>query len=194
MNGFVGDSNHYNFMGKCNEGHEHCKFMGQIIAEAVRDMWDNTLDREDAPISSEIEIVYNKTRCDNIEYYEDCVKLYATKDTTKTTPTGISYPEAGRIISAVEIAPLFQKIPATVITIGDVAIVGLGGEAFTNYAEDVRQMCPDKFILTSCCTNGHEGYLPTTTAFKQGGYEVVTSPFSSTIEEDCMKTIKKLMK
>ena len=112
---------------------------------------------------------------------------------SKTTPTGISYTEAGRVITAVESAPLFQKIPATVIKIGDVAIVGLGGEAFTNYAQEVREMCPDKFILTSCCTNGHEGYLPTTVAFSQGGYEVVTSPFTSTIEEDCMKTISKLM-
>lgn len=189
MNGFEGDSNHLDFINGTRGGHEHCVHMGRIIADAVKDMWDNTLDCEVASVSSDIDIVYNRTRCDKVEYYEECRKLYNSKDMTKTTPSGIGYTEAGRIVTAVESAPLFQKIPVTVIKVGNLVIVGLAGEAFTNYARIIREMYPDKFVLTSCSMNGHEGYLPTAVAFDQGGYEVVTSPFTPTIESDCMKCI-----
>ena len=193
MNGFEGDSNHLDFLNVKRSGHSHCVRMGRIIADSVRDMWNSTLDREDASVSSHTDIVYNKTRSDKVEYIEECRELYAAKDVSGVSPSGISYYEAGRIINAVESAPLFQKIPATVIKLGTVAIVGLAGEAFTNYARLVREAYPEKFILTSCSMNGHEGYLPTSVAFEQGGYEVVTSPFTPTIEEECMKCIAKLM-
>ena len=193
MNGFEGDSNHLDFVGGVRRGHEHCIHMGRIIADTVRELWENTSAREVMSVSSDVDIVYNRTRCDKVEYYEECRKLYDSKDMSKTTPSGIGYTEAGRIVTAVESAPLFQKIPVTVINAGDLVIVGLAGEAFTNYARAVREMYPDKFVLTSCSTNGHEGYLPTTVAFEQGGYEVVTSLFTPTIEADCMKCIADMM-
>lgn len=193
MNGFEGDSNHLDFINGTRGGHEHCIRMGRIIADAVKDMWENTIDSEAASVSSDIDIVYNRTRSDKVEYYKECRKLYDSKDMTKTTPSGISYTEAGRIVTAVESAPLFQKIPVTVIKLGNLAIVGLAGEAFTNYARIIRERYHDKFILTSCSMNGHEGYLPTAVAFTQGGYEVVTSPFTSTIEDECMECIANLM-
>ncbi len=196
MNGFQGDSNHVNFMGEQRRGHEHSIRMGRIIADAVIAMWNDTKEKQLDYIKSGVSIVYNKTRTDGIEHLEECKKLLAehTGDTKTKTESGISYVEADRIVNMVNTAPLFQKIPATVIDMGDIAIIGLAGEAFTNYAADVRAIYPDKFILTSCSMNGYEGYLPTTKAFELGGYEVVTSPFSSTIEEDCMKEINKLFK
>lgn len=193
MNGFEGDSNHCDFIGGIRRGHEHCKFMGKTIAEAVLNMWDNTKDHKTEKLSSKVELVYNKSNIDKIEYYDECLALRKEGDIAKKTPSGITYTEAGRIVSAVQSAPVFQKIPATVISFGDVTIVGLAGEAFVNYATDLRKKYPEKFILTSCSMNGHEGYLPTTTAFSQGGYEVEASPFSSTIEDDCMKVIDKLL-
>jgi hypothetical protein len=167
--------------------------MGKTIAEAVLNMWDSTKDHKTEKLSSKVELVYNKSNIDKIEYYDECLALRKEGDISKRTPSGITYTEAGRIVSAVQSAPVYQKIPATVISFGDVTIVGLAGEAFVNYATDLRKKYPEKFILTSCSMNGHEGYLPTTTAFSQGGYEVEASPFSSTIEEDCMKVIDKLL-
>ena len=196
MNGFEGDSNHVNFMGEIRRGHAHCVNMGRIIADAVRDMWNETEKKEVSSLSSKVSVVYNRTRTDGIEYFDECQKLLAEHpgETGRKTESGIAYTEAGRIVTAVKSAPIFQKIPVTVIELGDVAIVGLAGEAFVNYGADVREMYPDKFILTSCSMNGHEGYLPTAKAYELGGYEVVTSPFTPTIEEDCIKEIVKLFK
>ena len=196
MNGFEGDSNHINYMGEQKRGHEHCIHMGRVIANAVRDMWNETEKKDVDTVLSKVSVVYNKTRSDGVEYFDECQKLLSEHpgESELKTKSGISYTEAVRIVTAVKSAPLFQKIPVTVIELGDVAIVGLAGEAFVNYGKNVRELYPNKFILTSCSMNGHEGYLPTTKAFEQGGYEVTASPFSSTIEKDCLKEIDKLFK
>ena len=69
---------------------------------------------------------------------------------------------------------------------GDVAIGGFGGEPFTEYGYIAREAFPDKFILTTTCTNGGEGYLPSQQAFSQGGYEVISSHFTDTLEKTVM--------
>ena len=64
---------------------------------------------------------------------------------------------------------------------------------FTQYGWNVRAACPDRFILTSCNTNGSEGYLVTTAAFSEGGYEASSTPFTPGLEEACCEaTVKQL--
>ena len=41
-------------------------------------------------------------------------------------------------------------------------------------------------MLTATCANGGEGYLPSQQAFSQGGYEVVSSHFTDTLEKTVM--------
>ncbi len=194
--GFEGDSNHINFMGEIKLGLEHSRHMGEVIGKAVKEMWNDTKEKEVTSLSSKIEIVYNKTNSNNIEYYDECVKLYREKkgQTDAKTESGIEYSEAGRIITTVESAPLFQKIPVTVISLGEVVIAGIGGEAFVNYGKNLRQRLPEKFIFTSCSMNGHEGYLPTASAFEHSTYEIVTSPFSPSIEKQSLDMLEKMIK
>jgi hypothetical protein len=40
--------------------------------------------------------------------------------------------------------------------------------------------------MTSTCANGGEGYLPSRQAFAQGGYEVISSHFTDTLEKTVM--------
>ncbi len=60
----------------------------------------------------------------------------------------------------------------------DLALVGLNCEAFTEIGLAIKKASPFKytFIITHC--NGGEGYLPTASAFPQGGYEVGISGFA----------------
>ncbi|MBQ5746770.1 MAG: hypothetical protein IIV81_02410, partial [Clostridia bacterium] len=177
-------------------GYEHSLHMGRVIADTVRDMWNETEKKDIKKVSSKVSIVYNQTRTKGVEHFEECkehIKKYYG-DTTTRTESGLSYTEADRIVNMVNTAPLFQKIPVTLVELDDIAFYGLAGEPFTNYAAHVRAKYPEKFIFTGCGTNGYEGYLPTTVAYEQGGYEVVTSPFTPTIEDDCLKEIEKLFK
>ena len=196
VNGFQGDSNHINFMGEKKVGLERAIEMGRIIADTVKSIWDKGETVKEGKLSSSVEIAYTPTSRDKIEFYDECKKLYREKpgQTSEKTESGIAYTEAGRIITTVESAPLIQKIPIAVISVGSVVIVGIGCEPFTNYATTIRNNYPEKFVITSCLMNGFEGYLPTKIAFKQGGYEAITSPYTDSVEEDCMKVINELIK
>ena len=105
--------------------------------------------------------------------------------TCKTNPSGAERGRAGRIVRMQD-APLFQKLPVTVMRIGDVFTVGFGGEPFTDYARQVRRAHPDMEIFTACCCNGYEGYLPSTEDFGRVTYESSASPFPSDLEDHCV--------
>ena len=63
------------------------------------------------------------------------------------------------------------------IRIGDVALVGFPGEPFAELGAQVKARSPFPHTLFSGYTNDYLGYLPTTEAYPDGGYEVDTSPF-----------------
>src|SRR3954468_833816 len=64
------------------------------------------------------------------------------------------------------------SINITVARLGDVAFVGWGGEVFNEIGQLVKAKSPFRhtFILTHC--NGAAGYLPLSSCYADGGYEV----------------------
>ncbi len=197
VNGFQGDTNHINFMGEKKRGYKRSVEIGRILADAVIDMWNNTENEEVFALSAGYDLVFNRTNTDKEKFYDECkalVEEVKSGKKAKETPSGISYVEALRVVNLKTLDPMYQKIPISVLQMGRFLIVGIGCEPFTNYARAVREAFPDKKVYTACCTNGHEGYLPTKVAYAYGGYEVITSPFSSTVEEECINSIKSLVK
>jgi hypothetical protein len=77
--------------------------------------------------------------------------------------------------------------------IGNLTLVGFGGEPFTRYGELVRAQAPDRFVVCSVCSNGYAGYFPTAEAFAQGGYEVFTSPFTAAVEQEIVDTLRDMI-
>lgn len=65
-----------------------------------------------------------------------------------------------------------------VARLGNIAFVGWGGEVFNEIGQAVKVGSPFRytFILTHC--NGAAGYLPTTSSYAEGGYEVQSSHFA----------------
>jgi hypothetical protein len=56
----------------------------------------------------------------------------------------------------------------------------------------MRDLCPDKFVVSAVCANGYEGYLPTAEAFGQGGYEACSSFFMPSLEEEIVAAAKEM--
>lgn len=192
MNGFQGDTNHYNFfVGKegRGKGYKHSQKMGRVIADTVNLMWNETEAQNDYKIYAEMRTVFNKCSTRGEEHYAECKAFndrYRAGDySIKETASGISLAEACRIAVIPE-QPVYHKIPITVLGLGKIAFFGLGGEPFTEYGYIVREKMPEKFIITATCANGGEGYLPSKLAFDQGGYEVISSHFTPSLEEDVM--------
>ena len=208
INGFEGDTNHINFMvpkeqrikGRpgvnSSKGYAHSAYMGRTIADAVNTIWDKVEMQKEDKLFSEMRLVYIKTSTRGMEHFAECsafnARYRAGDYSVKKTESGIELAEACRI-AVIPDQPTYQRIPITVLGLGTIALLGLGGEPFTAYAFAARKAAPDKFIVTACCANGGEAYLPTKEAFDQGGYEVVSSHFSPELEGLIMKDAAEML-
>ena len=207
--GTQGDSNHVDYFKPKAErikgtGYQHSEYMGRMVADAVISIWDKTVEQKNDKIFAEYHIVYNKTNTEGLEYYDDAVaysKEYNQKasegnwTSVRVSPNphikGIAH--ARRLI-ALRTAAIFRPVPLNVLAIGDVVMVGFGGEAFTSYSYILKNIVPDKFMLTSINANGCEGYFPTAEAFNQGGYEVISSLFTPELESEIVDAVSKMLK
>lgn len=196
LNGAQGDVNHIDFFKEkqWDDRYEHSKFMGRTVADTVRKLWDKTVPHEKTALFCGIETIYTPTNTEGVEKYDECKKFYeaAVDRSLGYTPHITELAYAIRIVN-LRNEPIYRPIPITVFGIGDVAIVGFGGEPFTVYATNARNAAPDKFVIAACCTNGYEGYLPSAEAFSEGGYEASSSFFFPTVEQECADAAKRLL-
>ena len=82
----------------------------------------------------------------------------------------------------------------TVGRVGDVAVVGLGGEVFNDIGKAIKAASPfpHTLIITHC--NGAAGYLPTREACPLGGYGVDNSPFAPEAAKLLVKEAVQLLR
>ena len=199
--GCQGDSNHNDYFKPREERlhggrYDHSRYMGRTVADAAIAVWNEMTPVADDSIFAECRTIFNLTNTEGIEKYDECAQWVADYKAGKIPPD--SYTMAERAfcyrVSALREQPLFRPIPLTVIGVGGVVFVGFGGEAFTSYGQKMRDLCPDKFVISAVCANGYEGYLPTAEAFAQGGYEACSSFFMPTLEEEIVTAAREMLK
>lgn len=199
LNGVQGDSNHCDFIHGVRGGYEHSAHMGRVIADAVANIWDRAAEKSSHEVRGEIDLVYNKTRTDGENEYEAACELLR-KNRENDYADGEKKPHitdlgrATRIVNLRKNAEIYRKVPVTVLKLGEIAFVGFGGEPFTHYARAIREACPEMIVISACCANGYEGYLPTKQAFAEGGYEASSSAFSPNLEDDCVAAAVKMIR
>ena len=198
VNGFEGDVNHINFQlpkEQRGSGYAHSEKMGRVIADTVNAMWDAGKAVEQTAVRAGQSAIYNKTRTDGAEDYEICKPIYEAFQQTGVIPEGAPITDLAYLRRVVELRtdPIWRRVPVSAIAVGELAFVGLGGEPFSHYAQAIREQATDKTVLSVCCANGFEGYLPTTEAFAEGGYEATASAFTSTLEEQCVSAAVALL-
>jgi hypothetical protein len=72
-----------------------------------------------------------------------------------------------------------RPIEMQLLQLGDVALLGLPGEWFAEYALELKRRWPGKVFVTSM-VNGHlYGYITTAEAAARGGYEALTTVFDA---------------
>ena len=71
-------------------------------------------------------------------------------------------------------------ILVTSLAIGDsLAFAGLPGEPFVDIGRAVKERSPFRTTIFTCLTNGSEGYIASTKAHADGGYEALSSRFAA---------------
>jgi neutral ceramidase len=76
------------------------------------------------------------------------------------------------------------RIPVRFVRVGDTVLWGAPVELFCEIAIRVRNESPFRNTFFFGYANGWLGYLPTAAAFREGGYEPRTSPFTPQVERD----------
>lgn len=186
LNGCQGDTNHFKPGRRVvpkedpDGRYAFTRRMGEIIAEAALAVWDGTRPLKEGRISAAFEIESILTNTEGIERIDECKRLQKRLVADDPEVRDLPLAEKGGIrrIANLEDKKIFQRVPVSMIALGELCLVGFGGEPFTEYDAILRRANPDLFLLTACNCNGSEGYLPTEAAFEEGGYEVLTTSFT----------------
>ncbi len=91
-----------------------------------------------------------------------------------------------------EAAPV--PLVITAARLGDVAFVGLGAEVFNEIGRAIKSGSPfpHTVIITHC--NGAAGYIPTRSAYADGGYEVQTSRVAPGAAEQVIEEALRMLR
>lgn len=86
------------------------------------------------------------------------------------------------------------ELTISVARVGDVALVGLGGEVFNEIGRAIKAASPfaHTVIITHC--NGGAGYLPTSASYPDGGYEVQSSRFAPGADAQVIKEAVQMLR
>jgi len=82
-----------------------------------------------------------------------------------------------------EDAPREFVLNLTGLQIGEVALVGIPGEPFTDIGVGIKKAEGWSLILPCALTNGAFGYFPMKSAYDEGGYEARSSNYKSGVAE-----------
>jgi hypothetical protein len=76
--------------------------------------------------------------------------------------------------------PAHLDILVSNVSIGDsIAFSGMPCEPFVDLGRDVKAQSPFRMTIVTSLTNGSEGYIPSTKAHHEGGYEGLSSRFAA---------------
>jgi hypothetical protein len=193
FNGAQGDTNHINVFGdKKTKGYHHSEFMGRTVTDTVLRIWDRTEPCEMGTVHSGVEMVYVPTNTKDMDRMEEYIQLKKDHQEGKVKLIGAELAQISRVCSLPN-EKLFQKVPVSVLVLGKLGFVGFGGEPFTHYAAAAREAAPKLHVITCCCVNGGEGYLPDGSAYTDGGYEVCNSRFDASVADLLQASAKKML-
>lgn len=199
VNGCQGDTNHHDPMIAPTKDlvkkYAYTQVIGRTIADAAVELWNQTKPCEEGSLTCAVDTKLLRTRCDDIEKMDECKAVVKHFNETGEWPEGFNMADKAicRRVARLDTLSLFIKVPVSVLGFGNVVIAGYAGEAFTQYADVLREAYPELFILTACNANGSQGYFPSDEAFKSGGYEAQSTNFLPEIADLLQGTAKKLI-
>jgi len=89
--------------------------------------------------------------------------------------------------------PEFFTLGLTGLQIGEVALIGIPGEPFTDIGVGIKDTEGWGMIMPCALVNGSSGYFPTKSAYDDGGYEARSSSFKSGVAESIIAGGKELL-
>lgn len=154
----------------------HAEHMGRVIAGAVLSVCSITEKVDSGKIKFAGSMVKLPSHQENnrleemMEIHEKYVSGRANELPFKEMELTTAVAEAERIIKLKDGPEAFEFF-LSAISIGDIVFAGIGGEPFTEIGIRICDNSPFKETFLCCLTNSAGGYIPTTKAYSEGGYE-----------------------
>lgn len=202
LNGACGNLNHVDVHKPewdQNGGYEHTAHMGRAIAGEALRIYTKARPVEDGKLKYAEETLpapANKARPEELPRAEQIVKWHdeGRVDLIPETGMGITtlVAEATRMLELKD-APDRFMLNMTALSIGELCLAGIPGEAFTEVGLHIKAHTPFKAQLVLGISNGYEGYFPTRDAYDEGGYEARSSSFKAGIAESIAEAETRLI-
>jgi neutral ceramidase len=173
--GACGDLNHVDVTWAASQkGHENAARMGTILSGEVLKAWRN-LEPVDGLLQVKtrmVELAIPKVSAEAVKTAEEIVK--SMDDSNRRSFMQLVHAHKVLDVAAREDKPF--EVEVQVITLGDaLAWVALPGEIFVELGLDLKSASPFKQTMVAELANGSIGYVPTSRAYRQGAYEVVSA-------------------
>ena len=133
---------------------------------------------EDMPLAHKYNDLHNAGRDDLIPY--EAMEL--------TTVVA----EAARMCR-LEHGPYSFDLTLIGLRIGEVALVGIPGEPFSETGKQIKAIGGWKAIIPCALVNGSQGYFPVKEAFDEGGYEARSTDYTSGVAETLVAGARELL-
>lgn len=92
-----------------------------------------------------------------------------------------------------ENGPEYFTLNLTGVQIGDVALIGIPGEPFTDIGVGIKDTDGWSLIMPCALVNGNQGYFPMMSAYDEGGYEARSSKYKPGVAEKIIEGGKQLL-
>ncbi len=156
--------------------------MGRAVAGAAMSIWDVCEDIPAGAVRGAVKPVAMPTNlptADEIKWVEmfdagrkSEIPLSGMEIATLTSP--------GSRVRKLKGGPDHFDILVSSVAIGDsLAFAGVPCEPFVDIGRDIKARSPFRTTIVTCLTNGSEGYIPSTKAHSEGGYEGLSSRFAA---------------
>lgn len=159
--------------------HEHVIQFGQTIARVAVGAVNNAVPINSCPLKATFSRVKVPAEVPSLAEIDQVARAYREKLRAQQLPAEeqrvcsifLDWCEAAKTAVESRSFPGQIGVSLQVISIGELSLVGVGGELFASTGRVIRTMIGDPCLVVGYA-NGNIGYLPTAQAFKQGGYEV----------------------
>jgi hypothetical protein len=179
-------------------GIKHAEHMGRILAGAVLSIASITEEIKTDKISFAFKRVDLPSHQENdrLEEAKRICEFYESGRTAelpfKEMELTTAVAEAKRIVD-LENGPASYAFFLSAIKMGELVFAGIGGEAFTEIGNRIYEASPFKTTVLCCLTNSAGGYIPTRTAYAEGGYEAKSSRLAPGGDDIIVEGMKEIL-
>ena len=181
-NGACGNINHWDVHDPSPQrGFEEAERIGTTLGANVLAYFDRA-----TPITEDVvRAGKERVRVPYAEVTETQVS-WAREALAKPYPEGVDFTmdvvEATKIMHVSEMAGDAGELELGGVSIGDIALLGVPAELFTETASRIQDASPFRETVVICLAGAHMGYIPTEKAFPEGAYEVASCLFKPEAE------------